>query len=197
MTRDEIRKILGENAAEETIDAIVDKFQAGADSYKEQIKSANQELKKVQDEVKKYSDYDEIKKKLADINKANMTKEQQLEAREKSIVEKEKEINLRNNKSIANEILSKYGLEENVVNSILNENSEITTQNAQALAKQLDLIKENAIKTTKESLINANVQPNINDKKSDVGMTFEKFNQMSATEQNELLNNDPEMLTRI
>ena len=77
MNRDKARIILGENATEEQVTNFLNEWHKEKNEEKNQYET---QLKDLQNQMSKYSDYDEIKSKLDEINKANMSEQEKLEA---------------------------------------------------------------------------------------------------------------------
>ena len=73
MTRDEVKKILGEGATEEQITNTLN-------ALHNQTNALNKQLEDYKAKESKYSDYDDIKKQLEEINKANMSEQEKLQA---------------------------------------------------------------------------------------------------------------------
>lgn len=199
MTRDQAKEYLKgllnvEEPTKEQIDNLLANVNKQDQNYKKQIDDLNEQVANLTKSNALHSDYDAIKSELDDIKKANMTQEQLLAEREKALVEREKETNMRNNKSIANEILSSYGLEESVISSIITDNADTTTKNAKTLAKQLDNIIENTTKKTKEQLLNEDVKPNMDNANIS---TEKKYNDLSYIEKLELKRNNPSEYARL
>lgn len=193
MTREEAKTLLGENATEENIKALLDKFHENDNTYKKQVEEAQNETNKLKKQVEKYSDYDTIKSQLDEINKANMTKEEQLAEREKLIAEREKETNRRNNRSIVKEIVSGLNISDEVIESLVSDDTNVSKKNAENIVAQINTIKEATIKETKESLLNVDVKPDIKDKNIDTDvMDFEKFRTLSQEEQTRFAEEHPE-----
>ena len=77
MTRDEAKKILGEGATEEVISNFLNNYHIEESA---KVKDLEAKVNNLTQENSKYSDYDSIKKQLDDINKANMSEQEKLEA---------------------------------------------------------------------------------------------------------------------
>lgn len=189
MTREEARELLGENATNEQIQALLDKVHDNNETYKKQLKEAQDKATQLEKQVNKYSDYDDIKKQLDDINKANMTKEEQLTEREKEILKKEQETNRRDNRSIVKEIVAGLNISDEVIESLISESADVSKKNAENLVAQINAIKEATIKETKENLLNVDVQP---DTKDSVQKTTKKWNEMTYEEKLELKRSNPQ-----
>lgn len=192
MTRDEVKKILGEGATEEQITNYLDGYHAIE-------KEKNKEINDLKAQLNKFNDYDDIKKKLDDIEKANMSEQEKLEN-----MKKEYEKNLHDSKIIVNkakakQILAGLDISDDIINSLVVEDEAQTTQNATNLASQINTIKEAVVKQTKEELNALDVKPNISnvDPNQDNTMNWDKFTKLSQEEQNKFQMEHPEEFARL
>lgn len=198
MTREEARKILGENATEEQVTNLLNNFHVEESA---KVKELQEQVTNLTTQNSKYSDYDSIKKQLDDINKANMTEQQKMEA-----AKKETEKNLLESRKIYNtakakEILSGLGLSDETISLVVSDDEAKTIANANKLKSEFDTTKETVAKQTKENLMNTDLKPSISNvpqqEKDDGLMTFEKFESMSAEEQNEWISKNPGELEKL
>jgi hypothetical protein len=192
MTRDEVKKILGEGATEEQITNYLD-------GYHTIEKEKNKEISELKAQLSKFNDYDEIKKKLDDIEKANMTEQEKLQE-----MKKEYEKNLHDSKIIVNkakakQILAGLDISDDIINSLVVEDEAQTTQNATNLASQINTIKEAVVKQTKEELNALDVKPNISnvDPNKDNTMTWDKFTKLSQEEQSKFQIEHPDEFAKL
>lgn len=192
MTRDEVKKILGEGATDEQITNYLDGYHAIE-------KEKNKEINDLKAQLNKFNDYDDIKKKLDDIEKANMTEQEKLEN-----MKKEYEKNLHDSKIIVNkakakQILAGLDISDDIINSLVVEDEAQTTQNATNLASQINTIKEAVVKQTKEELNALDVKPNISnvDPNQDNTMNWDKFTQLSQEEQSKFQMEHPEEFAKL
>ena len=191
MSRDEARKILGEGATEEQITNLLNNFH-------NMEKAKNDEIATLKEQNSKYSDYDEIKSKLTEIEKANMTEQEKLEQ-----MKKETEINLKNSRIIVNtakakDILVGLDLDEDTIAMLVTDDEAKTISNATKLKEKFDTLKANVEKQTKESLVVADLTPSISNVNQNEGvMTLDKFSNMSAEEQNKFILEHPEEFEKL
>ena len=189
MTRDEARKILGEDATEEQITNLLNNYHIQESS---KVKELEKQINSLNEQNSKYSDYDEIKSKLDEINKANMSEQEKLEAQKKEI-----ETNLKNSRIIVNtakakEILAGLDLDDDIISLVVSDDETKTISSANKLKAKFDMQKENVAKQTKESLANVDLTPTItNVNQNENIMSFDKFNSLSADEQNKWLEENP------
>lgn len=192
MTRDEVKKILGEGATDEQITNYLDGYHAIE-------KEKNKEINDLKAQLNKFNDYDDIKKKLDDIEKANMTEQEKLEN-----MKKEYEKNLHDSKIIVNkakakQILAGLDISDDIINSLVVEDEAQTTQNATNLASQINTIKEAVVKQTKEELNALDVKPNISnvDPNQDNTMNWDKFTKLSQEEQSKFQMEHPDEFAKL
>lgn len=188
MTREKVREILGEDATDEQITNYLDGYHAIE-------KEKNKEINDLKAQLSKFNDYDDIKKKLDDIERANMTEQEKIQE-----MKKEAEKNLRDSKLVVNkakatQILAGLNISDDVINSLVVEDEALTTQNATNLAAQINTIKEAAIKQTKEELNALDVKPNISNVDPNAGnkaMDWDTFRTLSSEEQSKFQMEHPE-----
>ena len=190
MNREEARKILGEGATEEQITNLLNSWHIQESA---KVKELEAQVNNLAETNSKYSDYDEIKNKLEEINKANMTEQEKLEE-----MKRETENNLKNSRIIVNtakakEILTGLDLDDDLISLVVSDNADKTIANANKLKAKFDSQKDIVAKQTKETLINVDLKPtvsNVNQNEDGV-MTFAKFGALSAEEQNKWINEHP------
>lgn len=186
MTRDGVKEILGEGATEEQVSAILNAFHNDIDAKDKEINSLNSKLQK-------QNDYDAIKKQLDEINKANMSEQEKIEA-----MKKEAEQNLRQSRIVVNtakakEILAGLSLSDDLINSLVRDDEQATVTNATNLKNQIESLKQETDKKVREELANIDLKPSISNVPQDGGlMTWEKFEGMSMEEQNKFAEEHPD-----
>jgi len=192
LTREDARKILGEEATEEQITNLLNNYHIQESN---KVKELETQLNGLKEQNSKYSDYDEIKSKLDEINKANMSEQEKLEAQKKEI-----ETNLKNSRIIVNtakakEILAGLELDDDLISLVVSDDANKTIESANKLKAKFDIQKETVAKQTKESLQTLNLDPtlpNVNqNEENNVIDTFEKFGKLSAEEQNKWISEHP------
>lgn len=189
MDREKARKILGENATEEQVTNLLNSWHLEETA---KVKELENQLNGLKEQNSKYSDYDEIKSKLDEINRANMTEQEKLEQ-----MRKETELNLKNSRIIVNtakakEILAGLDLDDDIISLVVSDDANKTINSANKLKAKFDMQKENVAKQTKESLANVDLTPTItNVNQNENIMSFDKFNSLSADEQYKWLEENP------
>lgn len=188
MNREKARQILGENATEEQVTNFLNEWH---NSKKEEQKQYETQLNELQSKINQYSDYDDIKAKLDEINKANMTEQEKMEQQRKEI-----ETNLANSRKIYNkakamEILAGENVDEKIIDSLVTDNLDTTLATINALKTNLTAIKDGVAKNTKESLTTLDLTPTMTNVPQNDVMTMEKFMDLSAEEQEKFVNEHP------
>lgn len=199
MNRDEVRKLLGEGATEEQISAVLNRFHTEQKGLTEQISNLQGQVTNLTTEKTELLGY---KNQLAEVQKANMTKEQLIEAREKELAEEKKKTLMERNAIKAKSILVGAGIgdaeADELVASIVKEDEQATISSANLFATQFNNIKENTAKQTREELANLNLKPNpTNIPPNSDAMTWEKFSKLSDEEQNKFAAENPEAFAKL
>lgn len=190
MSREDAKKILGENATDEQVSSLLNVFHASEKTLKEEIAQKNEELKK-------YSDYDSIKSQLDEINKSKMSEQEKLEQDKQEIAKNLKESKLIVNTAKAKEILAGCNVNDTLLKSLVNEDEAITISNATELLNSFNNLREEVAKKTKEDLTNLDLKPNMNNATSNDAMTFDKFRTLSSEEQNKFALEHPEEFEKL
>ena len=190
MNREKAREILGENATEEQITNLLNSWHIEESA---KVKDLEGKVNDLTNENSKYSDYDSIKKQLDDINKANMSEQEKLAAKQKEIEENLKNSRIIVNTAKAKDILAGLNVNDTIVSKLVSDDETATINAANDLKTMLETQKEEVAKKTKEELLTPNVQPTIsNVPQSNDAMTMDKFMLLSADEQNKFITEHPE-----
>lgn len=191
MNRDEARRILGEGATEEQITNLLNSFHNAE-------KSKNDKIATLESQLQQYSDYDAIKTKLNEIETANLTREQQIALSEQQAKENLAKSKVILNTTKAKEILSGLDLDDETISMLVSDDEQKTINNATRLKAKFDSMKETVEKQTKENLINADLKPSIsNVNQGEEAMTFDKFSNLSAEEQEKFINEHPDEFEKL
>ncbi len=194
MDREKARKILGEEATEEQITNLLNSWHLDENA---KVKELEEQINSLTATANKYSDYDEIKKQLDEINKANMSEQEKLEAQKKEIENNLKQSRIIVNTAKAKEILAGLDLDDELISLVVSDDADKTISSANKLKAKFDSQKENVAKETKESLINIDLTPSISNVNQNEGMTLDKFGNMSAEEQIKWMNENPNGLDNL
>lgn len=196
MKRDEVIAILGENATDEQVSAILNKFHE-KDS---ELRSKTAELAKSQSDLaQKEADLTTAQTQLDEINKAKMTEQEKIaadkEEAEKYVSESKKVYA----KAKATEILASVGIsDEDLIKSLVSDNVELTETNANIFVENIKKIKEDVEKKTREEIANADLKPNpSNSSNNSDGMTWEKYTKLSEEEQSRFEQEHPEEFAKL
>ena len=193
MKRDDIKKILGENATEEQISNLLNAFHEKESETKKQTDDTKKELDDLKKQLNKYSDYDTIKKQLDDINKANMTEQEKMEEQKKEIAENLRQSRIIVNTAKAKEILAGESVDEELLNRIVTDDTDTTIALANKFKETLNTLKTNVEKQTRESLSTQDLKPSITNVTQDGGaMTLDKFYDLSAEGQDKFIEEHPD-----
>lgn len=186
MTREKAKQMLGENATEEQVTNFLNEFH-------NEMKVKETEITKLNSKLSEQSDYNELKQKLDDIERANMTEQEKIAEMRKKAEKDMKEAREIKNKAKASQILAGLNLSDDIINSLVREDEEATILNATNLKNQIDAMTAETIKKTKEELTTLDVKPNIsNVNQQDETMTWEKFEKLSQDEQNKFATEHPD-----
>lgn len=186
MKRDDIKAILGEGATEEQITNLLNTFHNAE-------KTKDNEIARLNGEISKYSDYNDIKSKLTSIEQANMTEQQKMEADKKATAEYLKKAQVIYNTAKVKEILAGESVSDDLINRLVSDDESVSIASATALKQTLTNLKDNVAKQTKDSLMSIDLKPGItNVNPNQEVMTFEKFSNLSASEQEKFMTEHPE-----
>ena len=197
MKRDDIKKILGENATEEQISNLLNAFHEKENETKKQVDDNKKELDDLKKQLNRYSDYDTIKKQLDDINKANMTEQEKLEEQKKEIAENLRQSRIIVNTAKAKEILAGESVDEELLNRIVTDDTDTTIALANKFKETLSTLKTNVEKQTRESLSTQDLKPSITNVTQDGAMTLDKFYELSAEEQDKFVEEHPDEFEKL
>ena len=193
MSRDEVKKILGEDATDVQINNFLNYYH----SYE---KTKTDEINGYKSTINEHSDYDNIKKELDDLKKANMTKEELIVAKQEeldkalaSAKEAEVKFQKKQNALEAKSILIEAGITDEeqlkgLLSSISTDNKDATIASANNIANLIKATKDSTEKSVKEKLMNGEPNPSDNNgKKSDdnQSMTLEEWNKLGYEAQKE------------
>jgi phage-related minor tail protein len=197
MSREEAIQLLGEGATEEQIKSLLDKFHAKDNELRTKTNELNNIQSQLDDTNKKLNN---TQSQLDAINKAQMTDAEKMEAQKKEADEY-----LANSKKIfakakAQEILSSVGItDEELINSLVTDDVDLTVKNANIYVNNIKTISESVEKKTKEALSAQDLKPtpSNNVSNNNEGMTWEKYQTLSESEQSAFANEHPEEFAKL
>lgn len=193
ISREEIKKKLGETATDEQISAMLDLLHTSEKNLKD-------EKNNLQTQLDKLSDYDEMKQKLAEIENEKLTEQERLQKEKEEIAKNLKESRLVKNKAKVMTVLAGLDIDEELVDSLVSEDENVSINKANKLKTKIETLSQEVEKKTKENLTQLNIKPNVNEKNLDNNngaMTFEKFRSLSQEEQNKFANEHPEEFEKL
>jgi hypothetical protein len=135
----------------------------------------------------------ELQRQLDEINKANMSEQEKVEA-----MRKETEKNLSESRKVYNrakvkEVLAGYDVEDELINSLVTDDEKVSLTSANLLKTRLDTIIANTTKKVQDNIASLDVKPVAsNIPQEDEGMTKEKFFKLPMSEQVEFKRENPE-----
>ena len=97
------------------------------------------------------------------------------------------------------EILAGKGFDEEIIDSIVGEDENLSVAKAQKLVNRLDTVIADTKKKTEEELANLNVKPNLpnTNQNNDGAMSWEEFSKLSQEEQNKFAEENPEEFAKL
>lgn len=142
--------------------------------------------------------YNEANSKLEEINKANMTEQEKFEEMKKETEKNFRQSKILLNKTKAQNILVGLDIDDELIDTLVSDDEQITINNANKLKAKFETYKENIVKETKESITNLNAKPNTtNIPQGDEVMTFDRFRTLSQEEQNKFATEHPDEFNRL
>lgn len=199
MTREDVKKILGEGATDDQVTAVLDSFHAEQKGLTSQISDLQGQVTNLTTEKTELLGY---KTKVAELEKSQLSEQEKMELEKKELELNKKKYKILTNSVKAKSILVGAGLgeeeAEKIVASIVKEDEQATIDSANLFATQFNTIKENTAKATREELANLDLKPNsTNIPPNSDEMTWDKFNQLSETEQNKFADEHPDEFAKL
>ena len=196
MSREDVKKMLGENATDEQVTVILNAIhqeKSRADNLEQKLNAQNLANQETENKFK------ELVSKVDELEKEKMTEAEKLQLKEKEIEKNLAESRKTLSKAKAQEILSQVGItDEEIIKTVVSDNIDNTIASATILANKFKFVQEETVKKTKEDLANLDVKPNpSNVSQGEEGMTLDKFFNMSAQEQEKLLSENPDILNNL
>lgn len=183
MKRDEL---LAKGYTEEQVTDLLNMYH----TQNTEISNLNKKLESKNELEEKYT---ALQKQMDDINKAKLTEQEKLELEKKETENNLKESRKIYNKAKVKEILAGYDIEDDIINSFVTEDETASVNGANLFKTRLDTIIADTTKKVQDSIASIDVRPNAsNNPNQDVAMTFDKFAQLSATEQEKFITEHPQ-----
>ena len=194
MDREKAREILGEGATEEQITNLLNNYHLEESA---KVKDLQNQINTLAQTNSQHSDYDAIKKELDDIKKANMTEQEKFEAMKKAAEENFRVSKMAVARAKAKEILAGENLTDDDIEDLVSDDLEKTIAKATRWKNNINNIKTNIEQITTEKLTKVDLKPTMPNVNVNEAMTFEKFSNMSSTEQEKWLEQNPNGLDNL
>ena len=195
MTREDAKKLLGENATDEQVTALLNSVHSEIEAKNTQINDLQSKLTNSTNRVNELAGFEEELRKMKE---GQMTKEQLIEQKERELEAKINATNRLQNSIKAKSILVGAGISSEradvLVNKFVKEDEQATLDLANDFVAELNTVKELTAKQVKDDLSKVDITPggsNVNPKVP-VEMTLEKFSKMSDEEQNKFVEEHPD-----
>ena len=174
MKRDEL---LEKGYTEEQVTDILNTFH--------KINSENQKLQsQVENDKTILTKYEELQKQIDESNKAKLSEQEKLELKIKEADKKLASANKIYNTAKAKEILAGLNVDNELLESLVSDDENVTVTRANAFKNQFQAYKEEIEKNTRAQIANLDVKPKPTNITQDDGiMTKDKFFKMTMTEQ--------------
>lgn len=194
MDREKAREILGEGATEEQITNLLNNYHLEESA---KVKDLQNQINTLAQTNSQHSDYDAIKKELDDIKKANMTEQEKFEAMKKATEENFRVSKMAVARAKAKEILAGENLTDDDIEDLVSDDLEKTIAKATRWKNNINNIKTNIEQITTEKLTKVDLKPTMPNVNLNEAMTFEKFSNMSSTEQEKWIEQNPNGLDNL
>lgn len=132
-----------------------------------------------------------LQNQLDEINKANMSEQEKMETMRKETEKNYAESRKVYNKAKVKEVLAGYEVEDELIDSLVTDDETTSLTSANMLKTRLDTIIANTTKKVQDNIASLDVKPNASNVPQDAGMTFDKFADLSAAEQERFIVEHP------
>lgn len=202
MKREEAKKLLGENATDEQVTALLNSVHTELEAKDSQIQKLTTELSNSTTKIGELTGYEaELKK----IKESQMSEQEKFEQQKAELQAKISATNKLSNSIKAKSILLNAGISseraEALVNKFVKDDETETLDLANEFVNEINQVKELTAKQVKDDLSKLDVTPsgsNVQPTKTgnDI-MTMEKFNSLSAVEQNKFVEEHPDEFAKL
>lgn len=193
MTREEAKAILGEG----TTDVQVTNFLNNLHTKENEIKKLQEQINGIDDIQNQLNDY---KSQIDAINQEKLTETEKLEQMKQETIKNLSDSKKVLSKAKAKEILIDIeGLDESIIDSLVDEDINITTTKATALANQFKTVREQVEKSTKESMFNQDMKPAGSNNPNDENAKISKddFKNLTIAEKTKIFNEDKDLWNKL
>lgn len=196
MNRDEARKLLGESATEEQVTNLLNTIHTEISAKDNEIKSLNEKITNGKSELERLRASD---LELQKIKESQMTEQEKAKALQEQLNAKMSEYQRLTNSAKAKAILVGAGISseraDSLVSKFVRDDEAATLDLANDFVSEFNAVKELTEKKVKDEMANIDPTPagsNVNPKANDNVMTFEKFSNLSAEEQDKFATEHPD-----
>lgn len=196
MNRDEARKLLGESATEEQVTNLLNTIHTEISAKDNEIKSLNEKITNGKSELERLRASD---LELQKIKESQMTEQEKAKALQEQLNAKMSEYQRLTNSAKAKAILVGAGISseraDSLVSKFVRDDEAATLDLANDFVSEFNAVKELTEKKVKDEMANIDPTPagsNVNPKANDNIMTFEKFSNLSAEEQDKFATEHPD-----
>ena len=196
MNREEAKRLLGENATDEQVTNLLNTIHTEISAKDNEIKSLNEKITNGQSELEKLRKSD---LELQKIKESQMTEQEKAKALQEQLNAKMSEYQRLTNSAKAKSILVGAGISseraDSLVSKFVRDDEAATLDLANDFVSEFNAVKEQTEKKVKDEMANIDPTPkgsNVNPKADDNIMTFEKFNNLSAEEQDKFATEHPD-----
>lgn len=202
MNREKAKEILGENATEEQVTALLNSIHTELEAKDTQIKELNTQLTNSTNKIGELTGYEaELKK----IKESQMSEQEKFEQQKAELQAKLSATSKLANSIKAKSILIGAGISseraDSLVNKFVKEDEQATLDLANEFVEEINAVKELTTKQVKDNLSKLDVTPSgSNVQPSKTGgdtMTMEKFSSLSAVEQNKFVEEHPDEFAKL
>jgi len=195
MNREQAKKLLGENATDEQVNALLTSIHDEVSAKNDEIKSLTDKLTNNESEIEKLKASD---LELQKIKESQMTEQEKAKALQDQLNAQVSEYKRLTNSAKAKSILVGAGISseraDSLVSKFVKDDEQATLDLANEFVAEFNSVKELTEKKVKDDILNTDVTPNgsnVNSKKDDGVMTWDKFQSLSLEEQNKFQSEHP------
>lgn len=199
MTREQAKKILGENATDEQITNLLNSLHTELEGKDKTITDLTEQLSNSQNKV---TELTSVADELKQLKESQMTAQEKVEEQKKELAIKLSEASKLVNATKAKSILIGAGVSneraEKLVNKFVKEDEQATIDLANDFVSELNTVRETTTKEVKENLSKLDLRPegsNVNKPEgdnADKAMDWEKFQGLSGDEQSKWADEHPD-----
>lgn len=196
MTREDVKKLLGENATDEQVTNLLNAVHTEINAKDNEINNLNNTIKSNNTEIANLKKSDD---ELRQIKESQMTEQEKAKELQDQLNAQMSTYKKLSNSVKAKSILVGAGISgekaDSLVSKFVKEDEQATIDLANEIVQELSDMKAETERQVTEKLSNVNVTPtasNVNNKAEDGVMTWDKFKTMSSEEQNKFQEEHPE-----